>query len=198
MVARTQNSTEMHELDFFDEMKDVKPIRQDTAVFQSKPSQTLAQQLKREAIAKDHTQLRNYLSVEKVEPLDPFDYLSYKKSGVQHGVFKSLRLGKYKIDHVINLQQLKFEQARSTLFNAVVNAEKNAIRTLLVKHGIGQNSKPFPAFMKSYVNQWLMQMPEILAFHTAQQHHGGIGSVYVLVKKSSEARAANRELHRRK
>ena len=93
-MTRTENNTEMHELDFFDEMKDVKPIGQDTVVFQSKPSQTLAQQLKREAIEKEHSQLRNYLSVEKVEPVDPLDYISFKKSGVQQGVFKNLRLGK--------------------------------------------------------------------------------------------------------
>lgn len=197
-MTRTQNSTEMNESDFFDEMKDVKPMSQDTTVFQSKPNQTLAQQLKREAIEKEHTHLRNYLSVEKVEPVDPLDYISYKKSGVQQGVFKSLRLGKYKIDQVVNLQLQKFERARSMLFNAVISAEKKEIRVLLVKHGIGQHSHPFPAFMKSYVNQWLLQMPEVLAFHTAQSHHGGLASVYVLLKKSSEARAANKELHRRK
>ena len=197
-MTRTENSTEMHELDFFDEMKDVEPMRQDTAVFQSKPSQTLAQQLKREAIEKEHSQLRNYLSVEKVEPVDPLDYISYKKSGVQQGVFKNLRLAKYKIDHVVNLQQLKFESARSALFNVIIDANKKGLRILLVKHGVGQNSKPFPAFLKSYVSKWLTQMPEVLAFHTAQTHHGGLAAVYVLIKKNTEARIANKELHRRK
>lgn len=197
-MTRIENNTEINETDFLDEMKDVKPISQNTTVFQAKPSQTLAQQLKREAIENQHSQLRNYLSVEKVEPVDPLDYISYKKSGVQQGVFKSLRLGKYKIDQVVNLQQQKFEQARSALFNAVISAEKKQVRTLLVKHGTGMNSKPFPAFMKSYVNQWLLQMPEVLAFHTAQTHHGGLASVYVLLKKSNEARATNKELHRRK
>ena len=197
-MTHSENSTEIYDINFFDEMKDVKPILQDTNVFAAKPSNTLAQQLKREAIEKEHSHLNNYLSVEKVEPVDPLDYLSFKKSGVQEGVFKSLRQGKYKIDQVINLQQQKLDQARSIVFNSVANAHKKDVRTILIKHGTGQHSKPFPAFMKSYVKQWLLQMPEVLAFHTAQKHHGGLASVYVLLKKSNEARIANRELHRRK
>ncbi len=197
-MTRTQNMTETNDLDFFDEMKDVKPMVQDTRVLPSKPSQTLAQQLKRQAIENDFSKARNYLSVERVEPVDPLDYISYKKSGVQHGVFKNLRLGKYPVESVVNLQQMQFEAARHTLFNNIIEAHKRGTRVLLIKHGIGQNSKPFPAFLKSYAVEWLTQMPEVIAFHTAQRHHGGMGSVYVLLKKNSEASSENKELHRRK
>lgn len=197
-MTRTQNMTETNDLDFFDEMKDVKPMVQDTRVLPSKPSQTLAQQLKRQAIENDFSKARNYLSVERVEPVDPLDYISYKKSGVQHGVFKNLRLGKYPVESVVNLQQMQFEAARHTLFNNIIEAHKRGTRVLLIKHGIGQNSKPFPAFLKSYAVEWLTQMPEVIAFHTAQRHHGGLGSVYVLLKKNSEASSENKELHRRK
>lgn len=186
--------------DFFDAMKDVTPLKNanDTVMTHRKSSQTLAQQLKRQALENDASGDTNFLSVEKVTPVDPMDFLSYKKDGVQEGVFKKLRLGQYQIDATLNLQQSKFEQARQAVFDTIKENYRRGVRTLLIQHGLGRNSKPFPAFMKSYVNQWLPQMPEVLAFHTALRNHGGLSAVYVLLKKNSEAKLANREQHRKR
>lgn len=183
---------------FLDAMQDVKPLPKLDKVVTLKTKPTLAQSLKREALQREMNLKQNYLSVEQVEPVDPYDYLSYKKSGVQEGVFKNLRLGKYRIDFTLNLQQHKFEQARQALFDTVNQAQQKGVRTLLIKHGIGLKSKPFPAHMKSYVYKWLQQMPQILAFHTALHQHGGLASLYVLLKKSEHDKANNRELHRKK
>ncbi|WP_342804714.1 DNA endonuclease SmrA [Alteromonas sp. M12] len=183
---------------FLDAMQDVKPLPKQDTVTTLKTKPTLAQSLKREALQRELNLAQNHLSTEYVEPLDPYDHLIYKKSGVQEGVFKNLRLGKYKIDATLNMQQYKFEQARQALFETVLQSQQKGIRTLLVKHGIGLNSQPFPAFLKSYVYKWLQQMPQVLAFHTAQKHHGGVASVYVLLKKSETDKALNRELHRKK
>ena len=68
---------------------------------------------------------------------------------------------------------------------------------MLIKHGRGARSKPIAAYLKSLVNQWLAQMPEVIAFHSAQIHHGGSASVYVLLKKSEQHKAHNKELHRK-
>lgn len=183
---------------FFDAMQDVKPIKQDNKVQLFRQTDHLARQLKRQAIERELLTESNYLSIEKVEPLDPFDMLSYKKDGVQQGVFKNLRLGKYKIDHVINLQHRKFNQARQYFFESIVESQQQGKRALLVQHGLGINSKPFPAFLKSYVNQWLRQMPQVLAFHSALKHHGGMSALYVLIKKNDEEKSNNRELHRKR
>jgi DNA-nicking Smr family endonuclease len=184
--------------EFLNELKDVKPIEPTDTVLTGNQKSTLAQQLKRQAIEASLNLINNYLSVEKVEPVDPYDFISFKQDGVQQGVFKNLRLGKYKIDFVLNLQQHKFEQARTSLFNHIMNSHKEGDRTLLIKHGLGLRSQPFPAFLKSYVHQWLQQMPEVIAYHTAQPNHGGNSAVYVLLKKNQQQKANNRELHRKK
>ena len=184
--------------DFLNELQDVKPIKQLDIVATSQQKSTLAQQLKRQAIESSQNLVNNYLSVEKVEPVDPYDHINFKQDGVQQGVFKNLRLGKYKIDFVLNLQQNKFEQARTLLFTHVLDSHKKGDRTLLIKHGLGLHSQPFPAFLKSYVHQWLQQMPEVIAYHTAQPNHGGNSAVYVLLKKNQQQKANNRELHRKK
>jgi DNA-nicking Smr family endonuclease len=181
--------------DFLNEFKDVKPIEQTNTVPTGQQKNTLAQQLKRQALEASQNVANNYLSVEKVEPVDPYDHISFKQDGVQQGVFKNLRLGKYKIDFVLNLQQNKFEQARTLLFTHILDSHKKGDRTLLIKHGLGLRSQPFPAFLKSYVHQWLHQMPEVIAYHTAQPNHGGNSAVYVLLKKNQQEKANNRELH---
>jgi len=184
--------------EFLNELKDVKPIKKTDTVPINQPKSTLAQQLKRQAIEANQNLINNYLSVENVEPVDPYDHISFKQDGVQQGVFKKLRLGKYKIDFVLNLQQNKFEEARTSLFTHILDSHKKGDRTVLIKHGLGLNSQPFPALLKSYVHQWLQQMPEIIAYHTAQTYHGGNSAVYVLLKKNQQDKVNNRELHRKK
>jgi len=183
---------------FLNELKDVKPIQQTDRALTNQPKKTLAQQLKRQAIEANQNLINNYLSVEKVEPVDPYDHISFRQDGVQHGVFKNLRLGKYKIDFVLNLQQYKFEQARTAIFTQIRNSHEEGDRTLLIKHGLGLRSQPFPALLKSYLHQWLQQMPEVIAYHTAQPNHGGNSAVYALIKKNQQEKINNRELHRKK
>ncbi|WP_158967887.1 DNA endonuclease SmrA [Paraglaciecola sp. L3A3] len=181
--------------DFFNEFKDVVPLKNTNVVQTIQTSNSLAKQLKRKAIEADLQRINNYLSVENVEPVDPYDHLSFKQDGIQDGVFKNLRLGKYKIDSVVNLQNLKFEQARSRLFTHILNSHQTGDRSILIKHGLGLHSKPFAGFLKSYVNKWLTQMPEVIAYHTALLNHGGNSAVYVLLKKNQQQKSHNRELY---
>ena len=53
------------------------------------------------------------------------------------------------------------------------------------------------AKIKSYVNHWLREIPEVLAYHSAQRHHGGVGAVYVLLRKSEQKKQQNRERFRK-
>ena len=185
-------------IEFIEEFKDVKPLKSDNRVVIPAAERTLAQQLKRQAIETEQLENRNYLSRDNVMPIDPYALFSYKKDGVQEGVFKNLRLAKYKIEAVLNLQGVKFVEARKQFFESIEENQKLGIRTILIRHGIGLKSHPYPAFLKSYVKQWLSQMPEIIAYHSALTQHGGSGATYVLLKKSSQEKANNRELHRLK
>jgi DNA-nicking Smr family endonuclease len=63
---------------------------------------------------------------------------------------------------------------------------------VLISHGKGERSTT-PGRLKSFVAQWLIDHPDVIAYCSAQRMHGGVGSVYVLVKKSAAGKAANRE-----
>jgi DNA-nicking Smr family endonuclease len=187
------------DMSFFEEMQDVKPLAaSNKAQLNSKGQETLAQRLKREALEKQVALDDNGLSVEYVEPVDPHDFISYKQDGIQEGVYKNLRLGKYDIDSRLVLKHLHFDDARLTIYNTLQECHERGIRCVLIDHGIGLHSKPFPAFMKSYVNQWLREMNMVIAFHTALKQHGGLGAVYVLLKKHPNQKLINREQHQKR
>lgn len=193
------NAHSKQNVSFMDAMQDVTPIANVNKIaVTSAYSETLSQRLKREALEKQIALDDNGLSVDFVKPLDPHDFLSYKQDGVQEGVFKKLRLGKYEIDSRLSLQRMKFDDARLLLFNTITDCHQRGIRTLLVDHGLGLNSKPFPGFMKSYVNQWLQEIQAVIAFHTALKQHGGLSSVYVLLKKHPNQKQINREIHQKR
>jgi len=178
--------------DFLQEMGDVKPIKSDDRVRLDNTQQTLAKQLRREAIAANQQRL-NPFTMEGVKPVDPLDYLEYKKPGIQDGVYKNLRLGKYDIEQKVSFNGLSLKDASQLLYTKLEAAHQRGVRTLLIQHGKGEQSKPFPALKKSYVKHWLPQLDIVIAFHTAQPQHGGLGATYVLLKKHPNQKMINRE-----
>lgn len=184
--------------DFLSAMSDVTPLGPDDKVNTTHAQKTLAQQLRRKALEQHLNKANNFLSTEITHLVAPDEMIGFKQDGVQEGVYKNLRLGKYPIDDVLNLQQGSFEKSRQSLFDRIRLNQEKGIRCMLIKHGRGEQSKPIAGYLKSAVNQWLVQLPQVIAFHSAQLHHGGSASVYALLKKSDQQKTHNRELHRKK
>ncbi|TBR40809.1 DNA endonuclease SmrA [Marinomonas agarivorans] len=135
----------------------------------------------------------NHLSVDYVEQVNPNDELSYKKEGVQDGVFKRLRQGKYAIEARLDLHRNTVNQAREQVYEFVQDCMNNDIRIAVIVHGKGDRTPDKPATLKSYINKWLRELDDIIAFHSAQRHHGGYGAVYIMLRKSAEAKLDNWE-----
>ena len=137
--------------------------------------------------------IQNNLTENGVKPLPSWFILECKRPGVQHGVYKKLRLGKYRIDAILDLHQMRVQQAREQVFTFIQEAVDLNLRTVSILHGKGQlnNKSGEGSLLKGYVNHWLRQINSILAFHSAQPIHGGTGATYVLLKKSSEKKREN-------
>ena len=181
---------------FLSSMEDVTPISSDTIKpLSNTPHSSLAQQQKRQAAENTLSVDENYLSSESVELVEPFAILSFKKDGVQGPVFKNLRLAKYQVDATLDLHGQLLKNARNTLFNFINDCQQQNVRVVLIRHGVGIKNKTKPGILKSFVNKWLPEMPAVLAYHTAQRHHGGSGATYVLLKKSADKKHENREIH---
>ncbi len=175
---------------------DVKPIKQQSRVnIRSQKDEDVDKQERRLAAEALKAQKDDPLSVPS-ELVDPIDVLSYQRPGVQHGVFKNLRLGKYTLDARLDLHRMNVEEARRNIYQFIKDCLESDVRCALVTHGKGVG-RDKPALLKSCVAHWLPQFDEVLAFHTAQKHHGSYGATYVLLKKSDKKKLETKERHQK-
>jgi len=171
---------------------DVTPIKKEPRVTLNKSltdAQTLA--LRRDAAQNEITQAKDPLSA-PVEMVEPSAELSFRRPGVQNGVFRNLRQGKYTLDARLDLHKMTMEQARREVYQFIRDCLEQDVRTALIMHGKGELREQ-PALLKSCVAHWLPQMDEVLAFHSAQKPHGGAGATYVLLRKSERKKQETRD-----
>ncbi|MFT6221136.1 MAG: DNA-nicking Smr family endonuclease [Candidatus Endobugula sp.] len=184
--------------DFFKEMQDVKPLqREKRVVLNSSKIDKNTIKMRQQAAQSENISLTDPLVNSAVEQLDANAVLAYQRPGVQHGVYKQLRQGKYSIEARLDLHRMTSEQARLTLYQFVRDCITHDIRCALITHGKGEG-RATPAVLKSLVAHWLPQIDEVLAFHSAQKHHGGTGATYLLLKKSEKKRLENLEQHQKR
>ena len=195
------NADDGDEMDLFSEaMQDVAPINKG----RQQPGNTgvevtpahLSRRDAAEGLNKDRVD-PNFLTLGEVPSRQPLEYLEWKKVGVQNAVYDHLRRGGYPIQASLDLHRKTVKEARTLIFNFLQTASAKDHRNLLISPGKGELSKT-PGRLKSYVAHWLEQHPEVIAFCSAQKQHGGVGSVYVLVRKSPASKELNREQHGQK
>ena len=175
------------DVDFFlSQMKDVKPIKVEEKVALASPHQDKTSlEKRRKAATAELEKDKNFLSGEYIEPLDPLSVIEFKRDGVQNGVYRSLRMGKYQIDARLDLHNMTVDQARNAVFQFVHDCMANDIRCALITHGKGEGREQ-PAQLKSCVAHWLPQLKDVMAFHSAQKRHGWVGATYILLRKSEK------------
>jgi DNA-nicking Smr family endonuclease len=182
---------------FLREMRGVVPIKKmDNANIQSvKKEDTSTLQTRREAAQQETIGDKNFLTEEYVDLLGPFDPIEYKKDGVQEGVYKRLKQGRYPVDAALNLQKKPVERCRAEVFQFIEDCHKHDIRVAMITVGRGESIDSLPCVVKSYLARWLPQFPQVIAINSAQKTHGGLGAIYVLLKKSEKQKAINRDRH---
>jgi len=169
--------------DFYAEMSDVKKITQDKVIERQSITGDINSTYRKKVAQSFGDKDQNFLTDGDVEPVEPDEVLSFKLNGIQPAVFKKLRQGKYEIDYHLDLHRKTVSEAREEVFKLLRSATHYKFRTLLITHGKGAMSNP-PARLKSYINHWLRQVDIVLGFHSANDRHGGAGSVYVHLKKA--------------
>lgn len=186
------------DLELFQQMMgDVKPIKQDTVEQQKQHRVTEAQRARQQAAVWLSEDNADYLSIDYAPMIKPEELVQFKRDGVQDGVYKKLRLGKYPIQAKLDLHKKTLQQARDEIILFLRRSMRLDIRTVLIVHGKGERSNP-PALMKSYAANWLTQINDVMCVHSAQPFHGGSGAVYVMLRKSPEKKLENREKHQKR
>ena len=182
--------------DFLSQMADVTPLAGDRRVRLDRRNRRDAAAGVRRAAAAEHRERDgNPLADEGVQPLDPWYVLDFKRPGIQHGVFRKLKQGRYDMEARLDLHRMSVQHARREIFEFIAECHAMGLRSLLLVHGKGerQPDKAAVGVLKGYVNAWLRELEPVQAFHSAQPQHGGTGAVYVLLSKSEASKRANRE-----
>lgn len=187
-------SKEDYEL-FIKEMADVEPLgTPETNAVQHIRTQPTPGQIYRRETAMRTTDLdENQLPSAFVDYVHPEAIISFRRDGIQNGVFRRLQQGSYDIDATLDLHGLTIEQARTEVFRFIRDCLHYDVRFALITHGKGRGNKDGIPLLKSFLARWLPMFEEVMGFHSAQKWHGGAGAVYLLLKKSEAAKQKTRE-----
>jgi len=129
------------------------------------------------------------LPAERYLPQDP---MGFKQPGLQNGVYKKLRMGRYEVQAKLDLHGFRLEEALKASLNFVNESMQQQRRCVLISHGKGIKQDQ-PARLKNHLAVWLKHFPEVMAYHSALPNQGGTGCVYVLLRKSEQKKQENRE-----
>lgn len=115
----------------------------------------------------------------------PEEFLSFARSGVQARALQKLKQGLSPWQAAVDLHGCTIDDARNAVISLLTNAQKEGLYTVKIVHGKGlQNGQPL---IKTCVNGWLRQLPQVLAFVSCTARDGGTGAVYVLLKKTRKS-----------
>ncbi|MCP5148908.1 MAG: DNA endonuclease SmrA [Pseudomonadales bacterium] len=183
---------------FLDEMSDVVPLkREPRAAARGRVAARRDASLEQRRAAAEQGPPRdcNTLREDGIAPLDAWYVLEFKRPGVQNGVFRKLKQGKYDSEARLDMHRMSASIARRELFDFIEESHLLGLRTVMVIHGKGQTSaeKERCSLLKGCTDQWLRELDIVQAFHSAQPQHGGTGAVYVLLRKSEQKKRENRE-----
>ena len=116
-----------------------------------------------------------------LNPVGSQETLNYRIATLQHRVFEDLKAGNLRWFEAVDLHGCTVEEARQAVLQIIQIAKDENQNVLKIVHGKGPD-----AILKTYVNGWLRQHRDVLAFVSAPEKQGGTGAVLVLLKRSEK------------
>ena len=102
--------------------------------------------------------------------------MKYLRDGVDSFEVKNLRRGYYRPDLILDLHGLDQLQAKKELAALLYACQKEHAQCICIVHGIGSY------ILKNKVPHWLVQHPDVMAFHQAPLEWGGDGALLALIE----------------
>lgn len=167
-------------------MQDVQPIKYDKADLQVAASKDQVNlNARRLAATQDNpSQLLDGLSDGQVKPVNPGEALTFHLPDLPWRQLQALKKGQIAWQEGLDLHGYTLEEARQELTKFIREGLNQGFRCLLLVHGKAYNRAGETPSIKSHINAWLRQMPDVLAFTSALPADGGTGAVYILLKSS--------------
>ncbi len=114
----------------------------------------------------------------------PEETLSFARNGIPPRALQKLKQGQQPWQAAVDLHGCSMDAARDAVLKLVAESRKEGLTLVKIVHGKGlMHGQPL---LKTCVNGWLRQIPEVLAFVSALPRDGGTGAVYVQLKRRRE------------
>lgn len=150
----------------------VRKIKQDTISPHRAPVKVKPQ---RQMVRKDRAEAHPFSDV--YEPyLDQEGPTRYREPATSAYELKKLRRGDYQPEFFLDLHGLTQDQAKDELSALLLAAKRQHVECVSIMHGHGKN------ILKQRLPMWLVQHPQVLAFHQATRALGGDAALLVLLK----------------
>jgi DNA-nicking Smr family endonuclease len=117
---------------------------------------------------------------------DSDEFIEGHARGLDPRVVKRLRRGEFAVQGHVDLHGLLKDEAKSELEMFLSRARQQGKRCVLVVHGRGLHSKDQVPVLKEALKRWMHTARfarHVLGFSTARPHDGGLGAIYVLLKR---------------
>jgi len=182
-VSPENNSKDDQNL-FRELMKGVRPIKQNLAdLGKPRHAKDINHQARRQAATSEPTSLSDSgISDSQVRPVNPGESLLFHVPDLPLRTLQELKKGQLSWQEGLDLHGLTIEKSRAALSEFIRDGYKSSSRCLLLVHGKSYNRENEVPSIKSHVNVWLRQMPEVLAFCSALPKDGGTGALYILLR----------------
>lgn len=102
--------------------------------------------------------------------------ISFVQAGDDPYLPKNLKRGEYQPSVVLDLHGLTQQQAKTELAGLLAYCQREHLNCACIVHGKGSG------ILANKVPNWLIQHPNVRAFHTAPTHWGRDGALLVLLK----------------
>lgn len=153
---------------------DIKPLSQDKITTLKRNSKVKYKSVS----AKNHNiKMAEFHFSDEYEPQLPSQgAMKYVRDGVSSYESKALRRGDYVPELILDLHGLNQQQAKRELAALLAASKKQHINCVCIVHGIGSR------VLKNKIPHYLVQHPDVMAFHQATLEWGGDGALLVLLE----------------
>lgn len=165
-------------------MQGVTPLAEQNLADIQKPRlpKTNLSELRQAAVSQAPSLLNLGLSDGQVVAIEPGASLSFYVPDLPRRTWQTLKQGRIEWQEGLDLHGFTVENSRVALKEFIQDSRSKKFRCVLLVHGKSYNHAGEVPSIKSHVNAWLRQLPEVLAFCSALPKDGGTGAVYVLLR----------------
>jgi DNA-nicking Smr family endonuclease len=184
IVAEDKKTNDDNDL-FRQLMADVKPLPDKKSATQHIAEQKPRPAPKPRPPVADAPPSSGYIAREQVPEVAAEEHLFFARGGLQQRLLRRLKRGDLRPEARLDLHGRTIAEAGTLLSTFLADAQASGLRCVSVIHGKGHRSADGRPALKTQLNQWLRDTPAVLAFSSAQAKDGGMGALYVLLRRPS-------------